>query len=112
MKTYGLVGYPLKNSFSADYFNRKFQASGTEAIYKNFPLDSIGAFPSLLQNEQQLAGLNVTIPYKEAVIPFLDQLDHTATQVGAVNTIELSNNKLTGYNTDVTGFEKSIRMHS
>lgn len=108
MKTYGLIGYPLKNTFSASYFNQKFKQLEIEAQYENFPLDHITSFNEIIAQHPNIAGLNVTIPYKEAVIPYLDQLDHTAQQIGAVNTIRIENNKLTGYNTDIYGFEKSI----
>lgn len=108
MKTYGLIGHPLKNSFSAGYFNAKFQSLGISAVYKNFPLAHINELEQLLAEHPQMAGLNVTIPYKEAVIPFLDGLSETAEKVGAVNTIQFVNNKLIGHNTDVFGFERSL----
>jgi shikimate dehydrogenase len=108
LKTYGLIGYPLKNAFSASYFNQKFKTLGIAAQYENFPLEHIGSFSDIINRHPEIAGLNVTIPYKEAVIPYLDQLDVTAEQVGAVNTIRFHNNRLTGYNTDIYGFEKSI----
>ncbi|MES2688772.1 MAG: shikimate dehydrogenase, partial [Bacteroidota bacterium] len=108
MKTYGLLGYPLKNSFSANYFNAKFRSPGTDAVYKNFPLTHIDELQQLLKEHPEMAGLNVTIPYKEAVIPLLHELSDTAEKVGAVNTIQFVNNKLIGHNTDVFGFERSL----
>jgi shikimate dehydrogenase len=108
MQRYGLIGFPLKNSFSANYFNQKFAEHGLDAIYQNFALESIEAFPKLITNHEDLNGLNVTIPYKQQVIPFLNHLDVVAQQIGAVNTIKFTQNELIGYNTDVFGFEKSI----
>jgi shikimate dehydrogenase len=108
MQRYGLIGFPLKNSFSANYFNQKFAEQGLDAVYQNFALEDIEAFPELIKNNKDLHGLNVTIPYKQHVIPFLNQVDVVARQIGAVNTIKFTQNKLIGYNTDVFGFEKSI----
>lgn len=108
MKTYGLLGYPLKNSFSADYFNAKFNTLGIDARYFNYPLEQISELEQVLNAHPDLAGLNVTIPYKEAVIPFLDELSETASKIAAVNTIQFKNNKLIGHNTDVFGFERSL----
>jgi shikimate dehydrogenase len=72
-REFGLIGYPLTYSFSQVYFNEKFQSEGIEAVYENFPLKRIEEFPSLIQSRPALAGLNVTIPYKQSVIPFLDE---------------------------------------
>jgi shikimate dehydrogenase len=108
MQRYGLIGFPLKNSFSVNYFNQKFAEQGIDAVYQNFALDSIAAFPELIKNHQDLNGINVTIPYKQQVIPFLNHLDIVAQKVGAINTIKFTQNELIGYNTDVFGFEKSI----
>lgn len=105
---YGLIGYPLGNSFSATYFSEKFKANKIDATYTNFPLQSIDELPVLLKKLPQLSGLNVTIPYKKSVIPFLTNLHPNAAEVGAVNTISIKNNVLTGYNTDIIGFEQSI----
>jgi shikimate dehydrogenase len=108
MKQYGLIGFPLKNSFSANYFNQKFTAEGIDAHYQNFSIDTIEEFPSIIAQQPNLCGLNVTIPYKQQVIQFLDKLDDTAAKIGAVNTIKFEHNKLVGYNTDAYGFEKSM----
>lgn len=108
MQRYGLIGFPLKNSFSANYFNQKFAEQGLDAVYQNFAIESMERFPELIKNHQDLNGLNVTIPYKQQVIPFLNHLDVVAQHIGAVNTIKFTQNELIGYNTDVFGFEKSI----
>lgn len=125
MRVFGLIGYPLSHSFSQKYFTEKFQRENISgAEYKLFPLRSIPELPSLLEEQPQLRGLNVTIPYKEAVLPYLHELDETAGAVGAVNCIKVErpfprslsagvastlNYKLTGYNTDVHGFRQSIK---
>ncbi len=110
MKIFGLIGYPLSHSFSETYFGSKFQEEGTSDrfAYRNFPLASIEEFPLLIQQESQLAGLNVTIPYKEQVIPYLDELSKSAHAIGAVNTIQFVEGRLIGYNTDVIGFGDSL----
>lgn len=108
---YGLVGKNISYSFSQNYFTNKFSKLGYEnRQYKNFDISSIEEFNSIVKGQTQLAGLNVTIPYKEAVIPFLNKLDPRAREIGAVNTIKiLPDGELLGYNTDVYGFEKSIQ---
>lgn len=115
MRLFGLIGYPLGHSFSASFFNEKFEKEGIEARYRNFPLEKIEDFQILLQNEPQLAGLNVTVPYKQEIIPYLDTLSTTASVIQAVNTISLrkENGKvlLEGDNTDVTGFRRSLEQH-
>ncbi|MDR2885382.1 MAG: shikimate dehydrogenase, partial [Rikenellaceae bacterium] len=89
MKTFGLIGYPLGHSFSERYFTEKFAREGiTDCRYKAFPLEDISMLPDLLHTPG-LCGLNVTIPYKQAVIPYLDALDDTAAQIGAVNCIRI-----------------------
>jgi len=109
MKQLGLIGYPLSHSFSEKYFSEKFAQEGIEGWqYALYPLDSIDDLTTLLAGEKNFAGLNVTIPYKELVIPFLDELDETAAAVQAVNTIRFVDDKLIGYNTDVLGFEASL----
>ena len=106
---YGLIGYPLSHSFSKRYFTEKFiREEKAGHFYELFPLETIEALPDLLKQLPQLKGLNVTIPYKEMVIPFLDEIDAAAKSIGAVNTIKISNGKLKGFNTDVYGFEKSL----
>ena len=93
MRTFGLIGYPLSHSFSQKYFSEKFKRENiTDAEYKLFELKNIAELPSIIKNNFSLYGLNVTIPYKETVIPFLDELDETAKAVGAVNTIKIIRN--------------------
>ncbi len=109
MRTFGLIGYPLTHSFSQKYFTEKFRSSGIEdAQYLNFPLQSIEEFSSLVSGYENLAGLNVTIPYKEQVIPYLDELDESVQQIGACNCILVRNGKLKGFNTDYLGFKVSL----
>ena len=108
MSAYGLIGYPLSHSFSPAYFEKKFAALNRNDSYALFPLQDIQALPALIQAHPELVGLNVTIPYKEAVIPFLDDIDATAQAIGAVNGISISHGKLFGFNTDWIGFSKSI----
>lgn len=105
---YGIIGYPLSHSFSPGYFNKKFQEENIDAVYQLFPLQDIGMFPQLLAAHPDLRGLNVTIPYKTTVIPFLHHIDETARAIGAVNCIDIRNGILTGYNTDCSGFEQSL----
>ena len=109
MKRYGLIGYPLTHSFSKKYFEDKFRNENiSDCIYENFPLTNIDQFPSLIQSNAGLIGLNVTIPYKELVIPYLDELHEAAKEIGAVNTIKVSKGRLHGYNTDAFGFMQSL----
>ncbi len=112
MKTYGLIGYPLEHSFSQKYFTEKFDNEGINARYLNFPISSIDDFPELFKHHPYLAGLNVTIPYKEQIFKFLDEIDPAAEKIGAVNVIKITWNDLTyslkGYNSDIIGFRKSI----
>ena len=107
MKHYGIIGFPLSHSFSPGYFNRKFENESINAEYSAYPLSNISEF-KLLIHAKKMDGINVTIPYKEAVIPYLDELDITAQEVGAVNTIKITDSGIKGYNTDVDGFEKSL----
>ena len=110
IKQFGLIGYPLVHSFSKGYFNAKFQEWGrTDCRYDNFSIATIDEIRGVLESHTDLVGLNVTIPYKEAVIPFLDELDDVAKAVGAVNCIHIRNGKTKGYNTVVFGFEMSIK---
>ncbi len=109
MKKLGLVGFPLGHSFSVPYFKNKFEVEGIQDyIYESFPIPSIDLFPALIQNSPDLIGLNVTIPYKEKVISFLDALDPVASRIGAVNTIQIRHKKLVGFNTDYLGFKESL----
>ena len=109
MNNYGLIGYPLSHSFSKSFFDKKFLRENIlDAEYKNYPLEKIEDFPALIENIKDLKGLNVTTPYKESIIPYLTELDDTAKEIGAVNTIKFIDGKLIGYNTDVIGFENSL----
>lgn len=108
MTTYGLIGKSLSHSFSPQYFADKFAQLDIDAQYLKFELDDLAVFPYLLKQNNQLAGLNVTIPYKQAIIPFLDELDDAAKHIGAVNCITIKNGITTGYNTDWIGFQKSL----
>ena len=112
---YGLIGCPLVHSFSRDFFNQKFLAEDIDAQYMNFEIEDLGLLMEVIAEYPNLNGLNVTAPYKEAVIPYLDSLDDDARQIGAVNVIRFIKSKKTGellelrgYNSDVVGFEKTI----
>lgn len=111
---YGLIGYPLTHSFSQQFFNRKFDAEQIDARYVNFELPAITDLPGVLASHRNLRGLNVTIPYKEQVIPYLDEMDDDAAKIGAVNVIKFMHGadgklRLKGFNSDVIGFTDSIR---
>ncbi len=106
---FGLIGYPLEHSFSPGYFAKKFEREQIDAGYQPFLLEDIRQFPELLLRYPALKGLNVTIPYKEEIIPYLDDLDPVAAAVGAVNTIRIDGGRLWGYNTDVAGFMQSLK---
>lgn len=112
MDKYGLIGYPLGHSFSISYFNQKFQDEGIDAVYENYEIPNIDALPEVLGSNPEAEGLNVTIPYKEKVIPFLDNISPEARAIGAVNVIRVTHRgskiELKGYNSDVIGFTKSI----
>lgn len=106
---YGLIGKPLGHSFSASFFNDKFEKENIPEHYSLFPLDNIGQLQQLLNDHPDLKGLNVTIPYKKEVIPFLSELSEAASEIGAVNVIKFgSDGKLSGHNTDAIGFRNSI----
>ena len=112
MDKYGLIGYPLGHSFSISYFNQKFKDENIDAVYENFEIPTIDLLPEVLDSNPNLKGLNVTIPYKQKVIPFLDNISPEARAIGAVNVIKVihdgKNTKLKGYNSDVIGFTQSI----
>jgi len=109
MRTFGLIGEKLEHSFSPRYFSNKFTLENIEnSEYKIFELANIENFKTLIGKEKSLAGLNVTMPYKKEIIPYLDELDKMAAKVGAVNTIKFSNGALKGFNTDVYGFKRSL----
>lgn len=111
MILYGLIGKPLKHSFSAAYFNQKFAAENRDARYQNFELERINELPQLLQQQPHLKGLNVTIPYKKEVLPYLYHADETVQQIGACNCIKIVDGKLHGFNTDTIGFRNSLEPH-
>ncbi len=112
MDKYGLIGYPLGHSFSISYFNQRFADEGIDATYENFEIPTIYELPEIIDHNPELRGLNVTIPYKEKVIPFLDSISPEARAIGAVNVIRVTHQKnktlLKGYNSDVIGFTQSI----
>lgn len=112
MDKYGLIGYPLGHSFSISYFNEKFANEHIDAEYINFEIPTIDDLQEVLASTPQLKGLNVTIPYKEKVISFLDSVSPEARAIGAVNVIRVTHKgnsvKLRGFNSDVIGFTKSI----
>jgi shikimate dehydrogenase len=110
MPEFGLIGKNISYSFSKTHFNAKFEKEQLPYFYETFDIDSLEQFPNILKNNKNLKGLNVTIPYKEQIIPYLDELSPKAQKIGAVNTIKiLPNGKLRGYNTDTFGFEMSIK---
>ncbi|MCG6188910.1 shikimate dehydrogenase family protein [Maribellus maritimus] len=113
MKRYGLIGYPLTHSFSKRFFTEKFETEKINSTYENFEIDTIQKFPEIIKNNPEVIGLNVTIPYKEQVIPFLDDLNDSARKIGAVNTVKIirsdSGVYLKGFNTDTFGFENSLK---
>ena len=114
MKRYGLIGYPLGHSFSQKYFTEKFDRECVDARYDLFPLESINELPGLIHDTEGLAGFNVTIPYKQDVIQFLDEMDDQAREIGAVNVVKITRQvhgayRLKGFNSDAYGFTESIR---
>lgn len=112
MDKYGLIGYPLGHSFSKSYFNEKFENEGINAEYINFEIPTLDSLPEILASNPELKGLNVTIPYKEKVISYLDSISPEARAIGAVNVIRVdhkgNDTYLKGFNCDVIGFTKSI----
>ncbi|WP_299555761.1 shikimate dehydrogenase [Seonamhaeicola sp.] len=113
MNKLGLLGKNISYSFSRTYFKAKFENEQiTDTSYENFDIESIDLFPSIVKNTKGLKGMNVTIPYKEVVMPYLDKINKKAADIGAVNTIRITKKgKLVGYNTDCYGFKKSIEPH-
>lgn len=108
-KQFGLIGRNISYSFSKEYFTERFRKDhALDYSYENFDIREIEQFPEILRNNPDLAGLNVTIPYKETVIPFLDKLSSKAAKIGAVNVIRFKDGKLKGYNSDYYGFRKSL----
>ena len=110
MSKFGLLGRDISYSFSKAHFTKKFENEGLQHTYENFDMENISEFPNVLKNNPDLKGLNVTIPYKEQIMPYLDSIDKTAEEIGAVNTITISTTgHLKGYNTDCYGFKNSIQ---
>lgn len=112
MDKYGLIGYPLGHSFSKSYFNEKFENEGINAEYINFEIPTLDSLPEILASNPELKGLNVTIPYKEKVISYLDSISPEARAIGAVNVIRVdhkgNDTYLKGFNSDVIGFTKAL----
>lgn len=109
MRQFGLIGYPLSHSFSKKYFTEKFSDEGiSNCNYELYPISSIDQFPQLLQSVDGLEGINVTIPYKEEVLPYLHHQSDAVKEIGACNCISIRNGELTGFNTDTLGFQQSI----
>jgi len=106
MKLYGLVGHPLAKSFSKDIFNTKFKTENLDCHYINFDIEDISDIKETVASNKDLCGFNVTIPYKQSIMAYLDFVSESATEVGAVNTVKIENGKLIGFNTDVIGFER------
>ncbi|MEJ7914216.1 MAG: shikimate dehydrogenase [Chitinophagaceae bacterium] len=110
MRRFGLIGFPLGHSFSKNFFIDKFNREGiSDCSYENFPIKTISEFPNLFLEEKGLEGLNVTIPYKEQVLPFLNWKSEVVEKTGACNCIKVSGGKLYGFNTDTIGFEQSLQ---
>jgi shikimate dehydrogenase len=109
MRKYGLIGYPLTHSFSKKYFTAKFEKEGIkDCQYDLYEIEDISQLPFIIDQNTELQGLNVTIPYKEKVLPYLDSLDPACEEIGAVNCIQIKYGKLKGYNTDYIGFKESL----
>ena len=109
MKLFGLIGYPLGHSFSKKYFDKKFiDEYLMDCSFQLFPIKEIGEFKNLVTDNFNLKGLAVTIPYKQSVMPFINYVTVAATEIGAINCIKFTDGNLTGHNTDVVGFEKSL----
>lgn len=109
MRKFGLIGFPLKHSFSKKYFTEKFEREGLrDCQYEMFEIDSVDKIKQVLAENPELIGLNVTIPYKEQIIPYLDELESGCKSIGAVNTVKVTDRGLIGYNTDYIGFKQSL----
>ncbi|MEI8202077.1 MAG: shikimate dehydrogenase, partial [Bacteroidota bacterium] len=114
IKQLGLIGYPLEHSFSASYFKKKFRDEKIDSFdYNLYPLDNIKLFPSFLNNYQDIVGLSVTIPYKQSILTYLDEIDESAKDIEAVNTLVIKRKQerisVKGFNTDYIGFEDSLK---
>jgi shikimate dehydrogenase len=111
MRTFGLIGKNIDYSFSRKYFSEKFQSENIDAQYCNFDIPSIEKFPEILKKDE-ISGLNITIPYKEKIIPYLDRLDPHSSKIQAVNTVKIEKDgRLTGFNTDFYGFTESLKPY-
>jgi shikimate dehydrogenase len=112
MRVFGLIGFPLGHSFSKAYFTKKFELENIVARYETFPIESLDALAKIFEENPLLIGLNVTIPYKKKIIPYLHQIEPEARKIGAINTIRIEHLfgdiQLTGFNTDIDGFELSL----
>ena len=111
IKEYGLIGYPLSHSFSQKYFTEKFEKEGIDAVFHAFSIPSIDNLHEVLNAHPLLQGFAITIPYKRAVIKFLDNASNAVQKMNACNCVKIREGKLYGYNTDVIGFEKSFVRH-
>ncbi len=115
MDKYGIIGFPLGHSFSPGFFNEKFKNEGIDAIYKKYELPQIDSLPETLAMNPELKGLNVTIPYKQQVMSYLNEMSEEATAIGAVNVVKVTRNgkklHLKGFNSDVIGFTRSIEPY-
>ena len=108
MIKYGIIGFPLGHSFSRSFFTEKFAREGIDAQYLNFEIPDVTMLKDVLRDNPELRGLNVTLPYKQAVIPLLDELSDEAREIGAVNVIKIDR-VLKGFNSDIVGFTESIK---
>lgn len=108
LPAYGLIGYPLGHSFSPSWFAKMFSSRGIRAQYKSYEITDLHDLPALIRREN-LRGLNVTIPYKQLVLSYMDEVDECAMAIGAVNCIDIRDGRLKGYNTDAVGFELSLK---
>lgn len=112
MDKYGIIGYPLGHSFSPGFFNEKFKNEGIDAVYERYELSQIDLLPEIIASNPELCGLNVTIPYKQQIMQYLDELSEEAREIGAVNVVKVTHNgknvHLKGFNSDVIGFSRSI----
>lgn len=109
MRKFGLIGKHLKHSYSADFFNKKFEEKGLDARYELFEITHIDKFPELLLQHPDLEGLNITLPFKENIVYFLDSKDERVYETGACNTLKISMGKLAGFNTDIDGFAHTLQ---
>ena len=109
MDKYGIIGFPLGHSFSRGFFTEKFAKEGINAQYLNFEIPNVAMLGEVLSHNPELRGLNVTLPYKQAVLPMLHELSDEAKEIGAVNVIRVRDGRLKGFNSDIIGFSESIK---